>query len=83
MTREPVLTYGLIVGAIQAGIAMLIALEVLSLTETQFAAVMAFVSAVAVLGAAVVRQYVTPLSDPRDAEGTPLTRPDNSPGVTR
>jgi hypothetical protein len=62
---------------------MLISLQVLTLTDSQFAAVMAFVSAVAVLGAAVVRQYVTPLVDPRDATGEPLTRSDNSPAITR
>lgn len=70
--EEPVLTYGLIVTVISAGIAMLMALNVITLTQEQFAAVMAFVSALAILGAAVVRKYVTPLSDPQDNDGNKL-----------
>lgn len=60
---------------------MLMSLGVIELSEDQFAAVMAFVGAVAILGAAVVRTYVTPLSNPRDVDKAPLTRSDNSPAM--
>lgn len=79
--NEPVLSYGLIVAVISAGIAMFMSLGWLELTEQQFTSVMLFVSALAVLGAAVVRQFVTPLVNPRDVDKEPLTRSDNSPAL--
>lgn len=78
---EPVLSYGLIVAVISAGIAMAMSLGWIELTEQQFTDVMLFVSAFMVLGAAIVRQYVTPLVNPKDSDGEPLTRSDNSPAL--
>jgi hypothetical protein len=72
MKTEPVLSYGLIVTVISAGIAMAMALNWVELSQEQFAAVMAFVGAVAILGAAVVRQFVTPLARPRDKDKNEL-----------
>jgi hypothetical protein len=72
----------MIVTVISAGIAMLMSLGVIELTEAQFTAVMAFVGAVAILGAAIVRQYgTTTLYDPKDVDGQPLTRADGSPAI--
>lgn len=82
MRQEPVFSYGLIVTVISAGLAMAMALEWIVLTETQFSAVMAFVGAVAILGAAIVRTFfTTTLYNPRDIDGAPLTREDGSPAL--
>ena len=81
MKQEPVLSYTLFVVAINTGIAMAQSLGLISLTDQQYASVTVFVSAMTILLAAVIRQYVTPLVNPRDDDGEPLTRSDNSPTI--
>ena len=74
-------------------IAMMVKLEVWMLTPEQIAAIRDFTVALVALGALAIsspfvasliaRSKVTPLADPKDSEGEPLTRSDNSPAVTK
>jgi uncharacterized membrane protein (Fun14 family) len=76
--NEPVLTAGAVVGAIMATLAALVALGVININPEQMGAIGAALTAVVglalpVVGAFVARQYVTPVSNPKDNEGNALT----------
>lgn len=64
LLREP----NLILAAVTAGIAMAVGLDWIELTTDQQALVLAFIAAMLI----IVRQLVTPVSDPRLANGTPV-----------
>ena len=65
---------------VTAVIALLAAFGV-PISEDQRAAVVGVVAAVvALLSGAVTRALVTPVSDPRDVDGTPLVRADDTTG---
>lgn len=65
---------------VTAVIALLAAFGV-PISEDQRAAVVGVVAAVvALLSGAVTRALVTPVSDPRDVDGTPLVRADENTG---
>lgn len=66
--REP----ALILGAISAGVNLLILLHVVVLTGDQVAALNIFAAAIV---AVIVRQNVTPTANPRLAVGTDVTTP--------
>jgi len=71
--KEPVVLIGAIVGVIEAGIAMLVVLGVISLTAEQIGAIMAFVIAIgSVIGILLTRSLVTPVAYPRDNDGNEL-----------
>lgn len=71
--KEPVVLIGAIVGVIEAGIAMLVVLGVLSLTPEQIGAIMAFVIAIgSVVSILLTRSVVTPVANPRDNDGNRL-----------
>lgn len=79
MTREPVIIANSIAALVSALIVAAVALGYLDWDETQQAAVMAVVvAAVNVVAGLWARGQVTPLTQPRDADGAPLTRQDNS-----
>jgi hypothetical protein len=78
MKREPLITTALITSLVGAVLTLLVAFGV-PLTEAQQDAINGLVIVAAPLVVALVgRRYVTPLSDPRDVDGEPLTRADNS-----
>ncbi|MBG6141148.1 hypothetical protein [Longispora fulva] len=62
--------------AIKAVLLALVALRVLPLDDAQVAALVLAVAALADLGVylGVVRPRVTPIANPKDADGTPLVR---------
>ena len=77
MNREPVLTAGAIVGAILSLVAALVAFGVVDWSEEQIGALEAALVAIvpmvlSLVGAWLARRQVTPVSDPRDNDGTPL-----------
>lgn len=75
MKNEPVLTAQSITALISAGIVALVALGVIDLDDTQQAAVMAFaIALVNVIAGVIARSWVTPLSNPKDADGVKLVR---------
>lgn len=76
--NEPVLTAGAIVGAIMATLTALVALGVIDISSDQMSAIGAALTAILglllpIVGAIVARRYVTPVSNPRDNDGNPLT----------
>lgn len=82
MITEPVVVANAIAALLSAGIVALVALGYLPWDETQQAAVMGVVvAAVNVIAAVWARQRTTPLVEPRDIDGAPLTRPNNSPAL--
>jgi len=77
MSKEPVLTAGVVVGAILSVVTALIAFGVVDWSEQQVSALeAALVSIVpivlSVAGAYLARGKVTPVSDPHDNDGRPL-----------
>lgn len=95
LKREPVALAGGIASAIVllvvTFIAMMVKLEVWSLTPEQIEAIRDFTVALVGLAVLVIatpfaaaliaRIQTTPLNDPRDVDGEPLTRSDNSPAL--
>ena len=80
MTNEPVFTAGAIVAAIGALLAALVSLGVIHLSPEQQTAILTAAAAILPLAAALwARQQVTPLTQPRDTDGTPLSRPGDVP----
>lgn len=86
MNSEPAITANGIVAAISAVVAALIAFGVIEWTPEQRDAFMA--ATIAILGVVLptlatwwIRRNTTSLADPRDADGQPLTRADNSPAL--
>lgn len=77
-SREPVM-WANIVAAIMSVLSLLVALDVISLTDEQFAAIETAVGAFGVvfwpiLAGLIARSQVTPLADPKDVDGAPLVR---------
>lgn len=83
MNSEPLVTIGMIAAVVGSLIALLRAFGV-PITDDQQDAINQFLIAAAPIAVALIaRRYVTPLANPKDANGTPLTRPDNSPAQTK
>lgn len=83
LQREPVVTAAVIQAFVVALLTALIAFNV-PLTDPQKLAIVGVVEVVAPFVAAwYQRQHVTPMIDPRDDDGQPLTRADNSPSLRR
>jgi len=81
MRNEPVVTANGIVALVTALLVLSVSFG-LSLTDEQRAAIIGVVVIVAPLASAWwIRRQVTPLSAPRDEDGAPLTRMDNSPTI--
>lgn len=75
MNEEPVLSAAAIAGAVGAVLAALVSLGVIDLTAEQQAAILAAIVAVTPIVAALwARAQVTPLANPRDVDGEPLSR---------
>lgn len=73
--REPVVLANMIAAAVSAVLVALVALGYLPWNEGQQAAVVGAVIAITNVVAAVwARAQVTPMTDPRDFDGTPLVR---------
>ena len=86
LKRNPVAIAGSIVGLLMSMIAWLNVMGYLSWTPDQVSATeqMATIAMPLLMMAAttVITWYkVTPMSDPRDDDGAPLTRPDGSPAM--
>lgn len=76
---NPVWNAAVVSSIVSAAITLLVAFGV-PVTEAQSAAILGFVGVVTpVLMAWWASSRVTPLAEPRDTDGTPLTRPDNAP----
>jgi len=76
VNEEPVLSAAAIAGAVGAVLAALVSLGVIDLTAEQQAAILAAIVAVTPIAAALwARAQVTPLANPRDVDGEPLSRP--------
>ena len=83
MQNEPVITANGIVAFVSAVIVLAISFGA-PITEAQKAAIIGVVVIVAPLAAAwYIRRHTTSLADPRDADGAPLSRPDNSPTIAQ
>lgn len=77
LSSEPVALANALLGLFQALLAVLIVFGV-ELTDEQIAALMAFVAALVVMvNAYLVRNRVTPVSNPHDNTGRPLIVKDN------
>ena len=75
MNNEPVVNAAVVSGTVSALLVMLVALNIISLDETQVGAIVGFVALVApVLIALYTRSQVTPVTRPRDIDGAILTR---------
>lgn len=83
MSKEPLITIGMITATLAALITLLRAFGVPITNEQQDALNQFLVVAAPIVVALVARQYVTPLANPKDATGTPLTRPDNTPAIRK
>ena len=88
MNTNPTYTANGIVAAISAAVACLIAFGYLNWTEEQqrlfLAAVVAVLGVVGPLASAWwIARKTTALSNPRDEDGAPLTRSDNSPTIAQ
>ena len=71
--REPAVLINAIIAVVEAGITMLVAFG-LQLEPAQQGAIMTFVITVgALLSTVLIRSRVTPLTDPRNNDGVPLT----------
>lgn len=81
--REPLGPVAVVVAALAAILTALIAFGV-DVSEAQVAAILGVASTV---GPIIVwlwgRRRVTPVADPRDDDGAPLTRADGTPAVSR
>lgn len=79
MKREPLFNRGLIISIVTAAIGVLLSFEVIDWTDAQRDQVLTLVSILAGPVAAAVlwlwgRQAVTPVHDPKDAEGNKLVK---------
>jgi len=84
LRREPVAIAGSIVGLIMALIMWLITMGYLNWTPEQITATEQLIAIaipliLSAVGVWLGRMQVTPLNSPRDTDGEPLTRSDNSP----
>lgn len=88
MSKEPVIWSAVIIGFVQATVVLCTAMGWVDLSTEQQSAVYAFAAALLalilpVLGAWYARSKTTPLADPRDEDGAPLSRVDNSPTLAQ
>jgi len=82
MSNEPVVTAASIVGLISAAISFARLMGWIKLNDDQYNSLMIFIGMALPIGLAiVVRRQVTPLRTPRDLDGEPLTRSDNTPSI--
>lgn len=73
MTREPLAIRGAVIAAVQAALTFAVLMG-LDLTPEQVAGAMALVATLGTLAVVLwTRGKVTPISDPRDNEGNPMT----------
>lgn len=73
MNREPLFNTAAIVAVVSAALALLVSFG-LGIDPAQVQAILTFVGVIAPFVVAyLARKKVTPLSDPRDADGNPLT----------
>lgn len=80
MRNEPVLTAQAVTAVISALLVMAVSLGWVTLDTTQQAAVMAFVVAAVNIGAGLLaRSRVTPIANPKAADGTPLIKQSDYP----
>lgn len=83
MTNEPLVTIGMIAAVVASFIALLRAFGV-PISDDQQAAINQFLIAAGPIAVAIIaRRYVTPLANPKDANGSELTRADGSPAATK
>jgi len=79
MNREPLAVRGAVIAVVSAGVQMLVAFGV-PLTGEQEGALLAFVNVASILAVIVwTRGAVTPVTDPRDDYGDPLTPDSGEP----
>lgn len=83
MSNEPLITVGMIAAIVASLIGLLRAFGVPITPEQQDAINQVLLAAGPLVVAFVARRYVTPLANPRDAQGVRLSRPDNSPAATK
>lgn len=76
MSREPLVTVGMVIAVVASLIALLRAFGVPITPEQQDAIDQLLIAAGPIVVALIARHFVTPLSDPEDASGTKLIRPD-------
>lgn len=86
MNSKPILTVAAIVAVINTFILMAVSLGWLDLDGDQIGYINAFVVALMsvvfpLAGAWYANRKVTPLANPKDVDGEPLTRSDNSPAI--
>ena len=84
--REPVAIAGSVVGLIMSLVMWLNTMGYLSWSADQISATEQLVAIaipliLSAIGIWLTRMRVTPLVDPKDDDGTPLTRSDNSPAL--
>ena len=80
MNTEPVITAASIAGLLSAGISFARLMGWIALSDDQYNSLMVFVGMALPIGLSLwARQQVTPLSQPRDTDGVPLSRPGDVP----
>lgn len=80
MNTEPVITAASIAGLLSAGISFARLMGWITLSDDQFNSLMVFVGLALPVGLSLwARQQVTPLTQPRDTDGVPLSRPGDVP----
>ena len=80
MNTEPVITAASIAGLLSAGISFARLMGWITLSDDQFNSLMVFVGLALPMGLSLwARQQVTPLTQPRDTDGVPLSRPGDVP----
>lgn len=88
MKTEPVITAAAIIGLVQAAVVLAVSMGWLDLSTEQQNNVYAFAAALLalifpLLGAWYARGKTTPLANPTDEDGAPLSRADNSPTLAQ
>lgn len=80
MNTEPVITAASIAGLVSAGISFARLMNWIALTDDQYNSLMLFLGMALPIGLGIwARQQTTPLSAPRDTDGTALSRPGDVP----
>ena len=80
-SQEPVITAASIAGLVSAIMILLVTFGI-NITVEQQVAILAVIAAGAPIAAAIwARNKVTPLVNPTDEDGEPLTRTDNTPSL--
>lgn len=80
MNTEPVITAASIAGLLSAGISFCRLMGWIALNDEQYNSLMLFIGMALPIGLGVwARSQVTPLADPKDTDGVPLSRPNDIP----